>query len=63
VQELGTDVFRVGTNALDHNDHIIYDQATGALSYDADGSGSGAAVQFAKVAPGLALSAADFYTI
>ena len=63
VQELGTDVFRVGTKALDHNDHIIYDQATGTLSYDADGSGSIAAVQFAKVAAGLALSASDFYTI
>lgn len=62
VQELGTDVFRVGT-AADHNDHILYNQATGALYYDADGNGSGAAVQFAKVAAGLALSASDFYTI
>ena len=40
-----------------------YDQATGTLSYDADRSGSIAAVQFAKVSPGLALSASDFYTI
>jgi Ca2+-binding RTX toxin-like protein len=63
VQTLGADVFRVGTKALDHNDHIIYDKATGTLSYDADGSGSIAAVQFAKVAAGLALSASDFYTI
>jgi Ca2+-binding RTX toxin-like protein len=56
-------VFRTGTKALDHNDHILYDRATGTLSYDADGNGSIAAVQFAKVAAGLALSASDFYTI
>jgi len=32
------------------SNYLIYDKATGELSYDADGSGSGAAVQFGKIA-------------
>jgi Ca2+-binding RTX toxin-like protein len=41
---------------------VIYNVAGGVL-YDADGSGSGAAVQFASLAKGLALSADDFMLI
>ena len=36
---------------------------SGRLYYDADGSGSGAAVQFARVAANLSLSADDFVII
>ncbi|MFD1704685.1 hypothetical protein ACFSCV_16890 [Methylopila henanensis] len=32
--------------------HLVYDQATGNLSYDADGAGSGPAVLFARLSPG-----------
>jgi serralysin len=53
---LGADNFIVGTAALDANDHIIYDATTGALSYDADGSGAAAAVVFATLNPGLAIT-------
>lgn len=49
--------------ALDASDRIIYETDTGNLYYDADGDGFGAAVQFATVAPGLALTAADFFVI
>src|SRR6185295_1380467 len=43
---LNANAFVTGTSAQDADDRIIYDQATGALYFDADGSGSGAAVQF-----------------
>jgi Ca2+-binding RTX toxin-like protein len=39
---------------------IVYDQGTGALSYDADGTGAGAAVQFAILASTPELTAAVF---
>jgi len=40
---------------------IIYDNANGHLLYDADGSANGiAAVQFATLSPGLALTNTDF---
>jgi Ca2+-binding RTX toxin-like protein len=55
--------FRVGTAAHDATDRIVYDPATGAIWYDADGSGAGAAVQFATVTAGLALTNADFVII
>ena len=40
--------FVLGTQAEDADDRIIYDQATGNLYYDADGSGSGGPVLFAQ---------------
>ncbi len=49
--------------AQDASDRIIYDIDSGRLYYDADGSGSGAAVQFARVAANLSLSADDFVII
>lgn len=55
--------FVVGTAALDSADRIIYNKTTGALFYDADGSGSGAAVQFATLSNKATLTAADFVVI
>ena len=39
---------------------FVYDQASGAIYFDADGFGGKAQVQFAKVAAGTALGAAHF---
>ena len=57
---LAADSFVIGARAADASDRVIYNKDTGALSYDADGNGSGAAVQFATLSKGLALSAASF---
>ncbi len=52
--------FTTGKAARDSSDRIIYDKETGALYYDPDGTGSKAAVQFAKVAAGLAMTHKEF---
>jgi Ca2+-binding RTX toxin-like protein len=49
--------------AHDADDRIIYDTDSGFLLYDADGSGAGAAVRFARLSTNLSLSATDFMII
>ncbi|CAK0765927.1 serralysin [Gammaproteobacteria bacterium] len=51
------------TTAADANDFVIYNSTTGALYYDADGNGAGAAIQFATLSTGLSLTSADFLII
>ena len=55
--------FIIGSKALDVDDFIIYNDTTGELLYDADGSGSDAAVQFAMISAGLAMTNTDFHVI
>ncbi len=50
----------IGSAAKDSNDYLIYNSDTGALFYDADGSGKGAAVQFASLADNPVLDVTDF---
>ena len=58
-----SDAFFKGSAAHDASDRIIYNSATGVLLFDADGSGAGAAVRFATLAKGLAMTSADFLVI
>ena len=61
ISALAKSNFVIGKSAKDADDRIVYDKDTGALSYDADGNGAGAVVQFACLKAGTALSASDFY--
>ena len=62
--ELDGNVFVVGSAAQDANDRIIFNQVTGALLFDADGTGAAAAIQFATLTGDQsALSASDFQVI
>ena len=65
---LSDDAFWQGAGVVkgnDVSDRIVYNTSTGALYYDADGSGSGAAVQLAQLGTAashpLSLTAADFF--
>lgn len=60
---LAPDQFRIGAQATDANDFIIYNSTTGVLIYDANGNGAGGAVQVAKIGSGLALTNADIVVI
>jgi hypothetical protein len=62
-KKLQADFFEVGSRADDVNDYIVYNKRTGILSYDADGSGGGRAVEFAQVKKGLSLTHNDFFVV
>lgn len=55
--------FRIGAAALDANDFIVYNNATGKLLYDADGNGAGAAVQITTMGVGFNMTNADIVVI
>ena len=60
---LAAGAFQVGTAATEADDRIIYNDATGALYFDADGLGGAAAVQFATIKNHPPVSATDFVII
>ena len=57
---LAASAFQLGNSAADADDRILYDGATGFIYFDSDGAGGAAAILFAKVAAGSALTNADF---
>ena len=62
---LGEGLFAANStgSALDDNDYILYNTTTGALLYDADGSGQGVAVQFATLTNKPELRENDFFAV
>jgi len=46
---LSKDSFVVGDKAKDSKDYVVYNDKTGAPSYDADGSGKGGAIKIAQL--------------
>ena len=60
---LAAGAFRLGAAATDADDRIMYDAATGALFFDADGLGGAAQVQFASVSAGLGITNAEFLVV
>jgi len=56
-------MFGNGIAPIDADDRIMYNRANGDLIYDADAGGAGKAVVFAKLAPGLDLTAEHFFVV
>lgn len=61
--ELNAEYFVKGSKAQERDDYLIYNKKTGVLSYDADGSGSKQAVEFAQLSKNLNLTFKDFFVI
>jgi Ca2+-binding RTX toxin-like protein len=57
---LAASAFLIGTAATTASQRILYDNATGELSYDSDGNGAAAAVAFGTLTPGLLLTSSQF---
>ena len=60
---LAAGAFHTGTRAADASDRILYNEATGMLIYDSNGTGGGGAVLFARVSAGLVLTHSDFLVV
>jgi Ca2+-binding RTX toxin-like protein len=60
---LADSAFLIGTAAITASQRILYNSATGSLSYDADGNGAATAMAFATLTRGLALSSSQFSVI
>jgi serralysin len=63
VHALSAAFFRNGTAAHDANDYVIYNHASGALSYDANGNLGGGVTLLAILVNKPVLTAADFAVI
>lgn len=62
-KQLTKKFFTIGEEAKDKDDFLIYNKRTGVLSYDADGSGSKAAIEIAQLKKNLKMSFKDFFII
>ncbi|WP_134498688.1 hypothetical protein [Microvirga pakistanensis] len=62
-RRVNKEFFITGTAAKERDDYLIYNKKTGVLYYDADGSGSGRAVEVVKLAKYLGLTYSDFLIV
>ncbi len=53
---LAADHFTVGSGASDSSSRFSYAQSTGALFFDADGTGSSEQIQIAQLSTGLGMT-------
>ena len=60
---LAADVFADGVVAPTPDTHVLFDHAGGNLFYDADGSGVGEAILFARLTPGILLDSGEFTVV
>ena len=60
---LSAAAFHAGSAAHDANDRVIYNPATGAVTYDLNGNAAGGVSHFATLAAGLTLTNADFVVV
>jgi Ca2+-binding RTX toxin-like protein len=60
---IAADQFTLGSDASNSSDRFIYDQSTGALFFDADGTGSFEQIQIAQLSTGLAITNTDIFVI
>ncbi|MDP2902349.1 MAG: cadherin-like domain-containing protein [Methylovulum sp.] len=60
---LNASLFVQGATAMDLDDHIIYNPATGMVMYDSDGAGTEASVQIALLAVNLPLTHTNFEVV
>ncbi|NIX76657.1 glycoside hydrolase family 113 [Microvirga terricola] len=61
--KLNKNFFTIGDKAKDKDDYLIYNNKTGILSYDADGSARGKAMEIAQLKKGLKMTATEFFVI
>ncbi|MBP0445325.1 hypothetical protein J8J14_11095 [Roseomonas sp. SSH11] len=59
--QLAAEAFGTGRVATTAEQHILYEQTTGALFYDADGAGGAGAVRIGSFGSGTVLTAADLW--
>ncbi|NEP56688.1 MAG: hypothetical protein F6K31_06640 [Symploca sp. SIO2G7] len=57
------DAFTIGSAATKASDRFIYNDTTGALFFDPDGTGALAQVQFAQLSGGVALTHSDIFVV
>ncbi|WP_458098004.1 glycerophosphodiester phosphodiesterase family protein [Roseomonas sp. WA12] len=55
--------FAAGRVATTADQHVLYDQASGTLLYDADGAGGAAAIRIGTLVTGTALAAQDVWVV